>query len=314
MEMRPLPIERIGTRFSIRLKEPTGGYRDVVGRLHSESSVIDRHGVEKSFDPANISVWREIIERPKSAGKGSPLTMRIFELDQICNETWPALHSLEIEGWLLRSANGVTNRANSVLPLAEAFTGGLLANFDQRIADIKKYYSEQNLPVIFQIALPSAVPLLERLIELGGERIVSANTMVADLIEEAFELPSNFELLISSQAESDWLMVQPTPGLAEIINGCPATYLSLKKDGQFVAATRIAITQSWSSITRVFVDSNFRGLGLGKLIVKAALRESIKQGAKKAVLQVEQTNQVAIEIYQAAGFNFHHEYTYVEMK
>ena len=62
------------------------------------------------------------------------------------------------------------------------------------------------------------------------------------------------------------------------------------------------------------MQASVRGQGLGKAIVAAALQESIKQGATKAVLQVESQNDVAISIYEAAGFNFHHEYTYVEMR
>ena len=117
METQPLPLDRIGQRFSIRLHDPAGGYRDVVGHLKTANSLINRKGEEISFDPAQIFIWREIIERPTLAGKGAPLTLRVLELDQICNLTWPATEELENSGWLMRAAGGVTNRANSVLPL-----------------------------------------------------------------------------------------------------------------------------------------------------------------------------------------------------
>ena len=58
MKTQPLPLDRIGQRFSIRLRDPEGGYRDVVGQLTSASTVIDRHGNEKSFDPNLIAYWR----------------------------------------------------------------------------------------------------------------------------------------------------------------------------------------------------------------------------------------------------------------
>ena len=80
MEIQPLPLDRIGQRFSIRLHDPAGGYRDVVGHLKTAKSLINRKGEEISFDPEQIYIWREIIERPTLAGKGAPLTLRVLEL------------------------------------------------------------------------------------------------------------------------------------------------------------------------------------------------------------------------------------------
>lgn len=314
MEKPALPTDRIGARFSIRLKDPTGGYRDVVGHLKTQTSVIDRHGVEKHFNPNEISAWREILERPHLAGKGAPFSLRVLELDQICNSTWPPLHSQISEGWLLRSANGVTNRANSVLPLAKSFESGLLTNFESNFALTSKYYQDRGLPVIFQLALPITQNLLDHVLSIGGVRLMTANTMVTDLVESEFNIPAQFELRCESEPSLLWLACPDAPGLEKILVGCAASYLSFSLANQVVATARIAITEKWASITRVYVQASVRGQGLGKAIVAAALQESIKQGATKAVLQVESQNDVAISIYEAAGFNFHHEYTYVEMR
>jgi ribosomal protein S18 acetylase RimI-like enzyme len=46
----------------------------------------------------------------------------------------------------------------------------------------------------------------------------------------------------------------------------------------------------------------------------AALEASFAQGATKAVLQVEARNAIAIGVYESLGFNFHHEYSYLELK
>jgi GNAT superfamily N-acetyltransferase len=313
METQPLPLDRIGQRFSIRLHDPAGGYRDVVGQLISPNSVIDRHGNEKSFDPSLIAYWREVIARPASAGKGAPLTLRVLEIDQICNTTWPAIESEEVGGWLLRAANGVTNRANSILPLKSALEAGCLTNFEENLAAAKNFYQMRNLPVIFHLAIPTWDELQSKLIELGSTELIRANTMVADLRASEITIPNDLTLEISDNPDPSWLRVNETPGLSPILNGCEARYLGLRKGPDLIATARIAITQSWSSITRVFVVENFRGLGLGKAIVAAALNESLLLGAKSAVLQVEAQNTVAIGIYESLGFNFHHEYTYLEL-
>lgn len=313
METQPLPLDRIGQRFSIRLHDPEGGYRDVVGQLNSANTVIDRHGNEKNFDPKLIAYWREVISRPSAAGKGAPLTLRVLELDRICNATWPAIESEEFGGWLLRAANGVTNRANSVLPLKGALEAGCINNFEENLAAAQNFYRSRNLPVIFHLAIPTWDELQSKLIELGSTELIRANTMVADLQSFEVNIPTELTLEVTDTPSSAWLNTPAVPGVEKILNGCPARYLGIRSGAEVIATARIALSEGWSSLTRVFVSEQFRGQGLGKAIVASAINESLLQGATKSVLQVEAKNEVAIDIYESLGFNFHHEYTYLEL-
>jgi ribosomal protein S18 acetylase RimI-like enzyme len=314
METRPLPLERIGQRFSIRLHDPAGGYRDVVGHLKSATSLINRKGQEISFDPEQIFVWREIVERPNLAGKGAPLTLRVLELDQICNLTWPATQELENSGWLMRATGGVTNRANSVLPLAANLEAGALTEFAEKLIVAQEFYRERNLPTIFQVALPTWQLLSEKLRSIGAIETLRGNTMVTDLSPSKQIVPAGFKIVQSNQFSNEWLAVKPTPGIEKILSGCAATYLTIVISGQAIATCRIALAKGWSSITRVYVHQDFRGQGLGKAIMAAALEASFEQGATKALLQVEANNAIAIGVYESLGFNFHHEYSYLELK
>ena len=314
METRPLPLERIGQRFSIRLHDPAGGYRDVVGHLKSATTLINRKGQEVSFDPEQIFIWREIVERPTLAGKGAPLTLRVLELDQICDLTWPATESIENSGWLLRAAGGVTYRANSVLPLAASLEAGALNNFAEKFAIAQDFYRERNLPTIFQVALPTWQLLSDKLFSMGAVETLHGNTMVTDLTSVKQKIPAGIEIVQSDLFDDDWLGIQPTPGIEKILARSAATYLTLVSNGKAVAACRIAIANGWSSLTRVYVHQDFRGKGLAKTLVAAALESSFEQGATKAVLQVEASNAIAIGVYESFGFNFHHEYSYLELK
>jgi len=53
----------IGKRVSIRLHDPEGGFRDIVGHLQTPHSLQNRHGVVIEFSYSDIFVWREVIER-----------------------------------------------------------------------------------------------------------------------------------------------------------------------------------------------------------------------------------------------------------
>jgi len=53
----------IGKRVTIRLHDPEGGFRDIVGYLESPFTLRNRHGKVIEFVHDQIFIWREIIEQ-----------------------------------------------------------------------------------------------------------------------------------------------------------------------------------------------------------------------------------------------------------
>jgi len=51
---------QIGLRVSIRLHDLSGGYRDLLGTLESENTVLKKDGTVITFDPAKIAVWKVV--------------------------------------------------------------------------------------------------------------------------------------------------------------------------------------------------------------------------------------------------------------
>jgi len=54
----------IGRRLTIRLHDPEGGFRDIVGILESSHSLRNRHGQLIDFAHDEIFIWREVISTP----------------------------------------------------------------------------------------------------------------------------------------------------------------------------------------------------------------------------------------------------------
>ena len=54
----------MGKRVTIRLHEPDGGFRDIVGVLESTHSLRNRHGRLIEFSHSEIFIWREVIAKP----------------------------------------------------------------------------------------------------------------------------------------------------------------------------------------------------------------------------------------------------------
>ena len=55
-------------------------------------------------------------------------------------------------------------------------------------------------------------------------------------------------------------------------------------------------------ILDVAVVADYRGLGIGRLLVTTALRVFQERGALRVYLEVRTSNQAAISLYQALGF------------
>lgn len=51
----------IGKRVSIRLHDPEGGFRDIVGYLESSTTLRNRHGILIEFSHSEIFIWREVL-------------------------------------------------------------------------------------------------------------------------------------------------------------------------------------------------------------------------------------------------------------
>ena len=55
-------------------------------------------------------------------------------------------------------------------------------------------------------------------------------------------------------------------------------------------------------IQTVAVNMSSRGMGYGKKLVRAALQQGLREGAKRGALEVRKSNLAAIQLYQGLGF------------
>lgn len=53
----------IGRRVTIRLHDPEGGFRDIVGYLESPVTLRNRHNQLINFSDEKIALWKEVVEK-----------------------------------------------------------------------------------------------------------------------------------------------------------------------------------------------------------------------------------------------------------
>lgn len=57
-----------------------------------------------------------------------------------------------------------------------------------------------------------------------------------------------------------------------------------------------------AEVLNVAIDLPFRGLGLGRYLLRSFLKEAMREGYEKAILEVRKSNLPAIHMYQSTGF------------
>ena len=301
----PSLLGAIGKRVTIRLHEPSGGYRDIVGILQSEHELITSKSKTISFSPDEIAIWREIKPLPDLAGKGAPLSQRIIELEKLSDLTWPAQEIVEYGKWRLRISDGFSMRANSVLPIGEP-----PIDLASAIDEITNIYREKKLKPTFSIPLP-IFDELDRYLEQHGWNIkIDANFLIRDI--GAIEVSSDpqFSIEILDYPSEEWLETNSDQPLEKIMRRYPARYGAIKIGEQIIAVGRIATLGSWSIVTRLFVNPSFRGKGVAKNLMNNLLSAAVSDGATKVALQVDNENGAALALYQSMGFTTHHKFVY----
>jgi ribosomal protein S18 acetylase RimI-like enzyme len=306
----------IGQRLTLRLNDPDGGYRDLVGILESTTTIRKRSGEVVEFDPRQIAIVHPIKEVAKRAGSGAPLSIRIAELEALSTQTWPPREIKELGTWQIRISDGVTYRANSVFISGPPSFGDPGCEIDQAIEQVEKIYAEANLPAVFHLVHPLYQEFTDYLLSRGWKEKVGAAFLVCD-IDSTLDIAETLEerdltLLNQDVPTPEFLALHSDEILESIMNSYPARYLSVQSDGVTVATARMAVLESWAIVTRLIVAESHRRQGLAELLMQAAITLSHAAGANKICLQVDRSNSAAQSLYEKLGFREHHTYSFIE--
>ena len=296
----------IGSKVTVRLHDPEGGYRDILGILETPTAVRKRSGELAHFDPAKIHIWKIIPTISHSAGTGAPLSLRISELEAAAGATWPATEIVDFGGWRYRCSEGFTFRANSIMPIGKAPLGEPSTSLEAATSHAIAYFKERGLTPAFHLPLPSYAALDQYLEDAGWELGVEAQVMIADRSNLKFTT-APIARSLGTVPTPAWLSVQGDDRAGTIMSRYPAKYVGLRWADQDVAVGRLAEADNWAILTRIFVKPEFRGRGFGAAVIKELVDQS---NCEKIALQVNVENLPAIALYQKLGFRVHHYYRY----
>ena len=239
----------------------------------------------------------------------------IRTIEELSMNAWPAMQTLHYDGWVLRSADGYTKRANSVYPLYPPER-----DLDEKIDFCESFYRDLSLPTVFKLTPASLPSGLDACLEERGYRADSrTNLQTLDLTRERYEVMENVDL--SSEDTEAWhiafaRMNNVAPNRRSTHEGILRAILldrcfaSIRADGSILGCGLGVLQGGYLGIFDIVIDPDHRGQGHGTGLMKALLAWGHAQGAQTAYLQVMCNNEPALQLYEKLGFRERYQYWY----
>jgi N-acetylglutamate synthase len=239
----------------------------------------------------------------------------IREIEEISMNAWPALQTMHYDGWIIRFANGVTKRLNSVNPIYAS-----KINVDEKINYCEKLYRSQNLPPCFkitEIAQPSGLD--HTLEEHGYEHVFDISVQLLNINQGKFTIDKSIQIAeITDEAwVDDYIRMNEVNAanrqvFKKIIDQIVVSrgLFTLRKDGIAIGCGLGVVESKHIGLFDIVIDKNCRNQGLGQVLVESILGWGKNMGAEHGYLQVLADNGPAVRLYSKVGFKEEYRYWY----
>jgi ribosomal protein S18 acetylase RimI-like enzyme len=234
-------------------------------------------------------------------------------LDEYTLNAWPAWQTVLLDGWLLRYAGGYTKRANSV----NALYPGTMP-LEEKIAQAEAFYRARELPVVFRLAPFSQPPDLETVLaERGYRRIDPTQAQLLDLSGwpaaaadhvQQLPLPAWMPLYRAFAGQDEGTANRHAALLSNIIGKHGLFVLAI--DGQPVSCGVGVLSDDALGLFDITTDPERLRQGFARRLVEGMLAWGCRHGARRAYLQVMDSNVAALKLYAGLGFELVYPYWY----
>jgi len=290
----------LGHRVVVRYRTDRGP-TDVLGELTS----IDDHGLvvrSETGDERRIS--RTAVLAGKRIGPRPAKFSEILALERVTAAAWPAPETERLGDWLLRAADGWTNRANSALPLGDAG-----CDLDEAVRACVAFYTARGLTPKITVPLPVRRDVARHLAAAGwiAQPEVLVQTAALDRVitlARAAGQPAGGDI----GGAARFAVVRDADGALLACARGAVVEDPARRTGSIAAQPRPAPAQRWLHIALVEVMPHARRRGFGRAVSAALAEWAQGAGATRAVLQVEGHNEPARRLYESLGWRTHHSF------
>jgi len=228
-------------------------------------------------------------------------------IEELSLNSWPALHSLHYDGWILRLANRFTDRSNSVWPL---YSSNL--TLDEKIDRCESFYADRDQQAVFRITSDLSRSELDDLLEKRGYE-VNTPTVVQTLDITGLSPTDGLDdISITSNPDDNWINdVKDVSGISdldstyqEILKNIPWS-LGLARagtDGHVITLGLCVVEGGFIGLYGMFTRDSHRRQGWAKKLMTGMIHWGRSKGANIAYLHVEADNTPARTMYDSMGF------------
>ena len=341
----PQPGQRVVIRYT-EDGSPTDAVGSVAAATEHTVSVETKRGTV-TIPRAAIQLVHELPPAPTRPGALHRI-VSAEDLQRIAAHTWLPedsawLHADNIRaeerdepgavqaGWLLRANGGVTNRANSALPLSDP---GMPP--EEALELVTAWFAARDQPPAFLIhssagtteLAPACAAIAGRFRDAGlvpsrPTLVLTAATrdVAAGAGRPADAAPAGLEVVEHEEPHAvhfeAWGRPVGSPGhdayRALLCGPESRTFFSaIARDGAgnttLIGVIRVAMSQKWAVISDLVVAPAFRRRGAGRALVRAAAAGAAVRGIRSALVQVETGNEPSLALMASLGFTEHHRY------
>jgi len=245
----------------------------------------------------------------------------VLYYQSIATNNWPAKDLILVNGWILRISEGITRRANSVLPLRYKGT-----NLDEDIDEVERIYKENKLPIIFQISdYYTPEKLHEHLLERNYKSEAESLFMTLPF-EGMKEIVVNSDVSYECHEEqSDEFMEalgkltkmseERYEGVKAIINRILVSsraFFLIRKRNNIIIGFALGVAEMGKvGIYDLFVGKEYRRTGLAQNLLLEMKKWGERKGTTEFHLCVQGDNTGAITMYKKVGFKEIFRYRYL---
>lgn len=223
---------------------------------------------------------------------------------------WPGLRQVDLDGWLLRSSEGCTRRANSVQAIGPS-TRALAA----KVAECERWYAAEGLPCLFRIT-PFTDPQLDPHLEAMGYREDGRSQVMVRPLEDGTRVdpfePLELPAWISAYVRLSRFSAAPG-ALEPLVNASRGDrVLGCVRDGhgRVVSVGMGVLDGEMLGLFDLITDPDARSRGHGRALILGLLAWGRARGGRRAYLQVLEANDDARRLYVRLGFRRAYDYWY----
>jgi GNAT superfamily N-acetyltransferase len=240
----------------------------------------------------------------------------ITELEYLASRCWPAREIERYRGWIIHWNDGITWRANSVLPIEPI--GDI--ELEEAIEYIISFYDERKTPAAFKITEASEPEDLDdTLADMGFEKrmVTHVQTVLIDELScvylkvpvDIVKVTDDSIKTLMFESRFDNPTIEARRGIIKRVEGEKGIARVLI-DGRIAGVGLGVVQDDWLGLFLIRTLPEYQRRGVAWSVSCALGMWGEDLGAKKAFLQVEAKNGPALTLYESMRFETMYTYWY----